>query len=320
MPTACVPARIGLLGNPSDGYGGRVIATTVDELEATVVATPADRWTFESPVATWHGESLADAERALDQNELSDGTELFAAAAMQLEREGLGVAPHHLRFTSTIPRQAGLSGSSAVIAGALRVLTAAPLERVDLARLALAAEVDVLGWTAGPQDRVVQAFGGLLDMRFDEAWDPDRYERLDPSRLPPLVVSWDTRPGSPSTTVHQSVSQRWHAGDTEVIEVIARFVELAEEGRRALDDDLAADVWPSLANEAFDLRMRCWSVTDRDHAMVEAVRALGGGATLAGSGGAVVGHFPDEGLVPDAVAALEALGAHTLVPSFAAGR
>ena len=46
-----VPARIGLLGNPSDGFGGRVIAATIDDFAATVVTEPADQWSSLPPSA-----------------------------------------------------------------------------------------------------------------------------------------------------------------------------------------------------------------------------------------------------------------------------
>ena len=36
-----VPARVGLLGNPSDGYGGRTIALAVPAFEATVSLEPS---------------------------------------------------------------------------------------------------------------------------------------------------------------------------------------------------------------------------------------------------------------------------------------
>ena len=76
-------------------------------------------------------------------------------------------------------------------------------------------------------------------------------------------------------------------------------------------------MWPGLANEAFDLRTQAFSVTDSDTALVEAIRSVGGGASLAGSGGAVVGHLPDPALVEPAMLALGEIGAEALVPTIA---
>lgn len=310
-----VPARIGLLGNPSDGFGGRVIACTVDDFAATTRAEPAQAWEFTTPTDhTWQASDPTTIAAALAADELHDGLELLAAAVARLHHHGLAREPHRLSFVSDIPRRAGLSGSSAVIVGAIRAL-APDLGTTDVARLALEAEVETLGWAAGPQDRVVQAMGGLVDMRFDRAWDATRYERLDARRLPPMILAWASEPGSHSGQVHAPVRDRWEAGDAEVVAAMRRFAQLAAEGRAGLDHDTAAAVWPGLADEAFGLRQTLWSISDTDLAMVQAIRGVGGGATLAGSGGAVVGHLPDRGLLVDAQRALEAAGARTLVPT-----
>ena len=315
-----VPARVGLLGNPSDGFGGRVIAATIGDLAATVTAEPCDRWSFVAADRTWDAADLAAVRAGIDSGDLDEGLELMAAAVALLSAEGVEPTPCRVSFGTTIPRQVGLSGSSAIVVGVIRSVASVSgheLAPVDVARIALAAEVDGLGWAAGPQDRVVQSLGGLLDMRFDEPWDATRYERLDPAGLPPLVVAWDVRSGVPSGTIHAPVRERWEAGDAEVVAAIDRFAELAGEGRAALDAGSAASTWPALADEAFDLRSRFWSIDERDRAMVATVRAVGGGAALAGSGGAIVGHFDDPDLVPVASAALAELGVTAITPSIA---
>lgn len=309
-----VPARIGLLGNPSDGFGGRVIAATIDDFAATVVAEPTDRWELVAPERGWTAGSVAELVEALADHELEEGLELLAAAIVRLGRDGQAPDPHRLLFESDIPRQAGLSGSSAVIVATIQAL-AGPMPAVDVARLALEAEVDVLGWAAGPQDRVVQAFVGLLDMRFDEPWDPERYDRLDPAALPACILAWTEDPGEHSGAVHAPITDRWRAGEPEVIDAMHRFASLAADGRKALDAGRASEVWPELADEAFDLRTRFWSIADTDVDMVEAIGSVGGGASLAGSGGAVVGYLPNASLVSEAAEALADVGAESLVPT-----
>ena len=309
-----VPARIGLLGNPSDGFGGRVIAATIDDFAATVVTEPSDRWELVAPEHEFVAASVAELVAALDAGELSEGLELLAAAVARLDQAGLTTPPHRVLFESDIPRQAGLSGSSAVVIGTILALSDG-LSAVDVARLALEAETDVLGWAAGPQDRVVQAMGGLVDMRFDEAWDPDRYERLDPDLLPRCILAWTEDPGEHSGVIHAPVRDRWEAGDSEVVAAMERFAALAVEGRQALDDGSASDVWPELAAEAFDLRTRFWSIADTDIELVEAIASAGGGASLAGSGGAVVGYLPDDEALEDATQAIYDIGAESIVPT-----
>ena len=309
-----VPARLGLLGNPSDGFGGRVIATTIDDFAATVVAEPSARWEFVAPEHEFVAQSVAEIHAALEASELSEGLELLAASVVRLDQEGNAAPPHRVLFESDIPRQAGLSGSSAVVIGTILALTD-DLSAVDVARLALETETDVLGWAAGPQDRVVQAMGGLVDMRFDEPWDANRYERLDPDLLPRCILAWSEDPGEHSGVVHAPVRDRWEAGDTDVVAAMERFAALAVEGRQALNDGSASDVWPSLAAEAFELRTRFWSITDTDVEMVEAIASAGGGASLAGSGGGVVGYLQDDDALEDATQALHDIGAESIVPT-----
>jgi glucuronokinase len=312
-----VPARVGLLGNPSDGFGGRVIAMTVDALAASVIAEPAACWELLSPARSREAASVAELDDALERDQLDEGLELLAATIVRLAAELADLTPCRLAFETTIPRQVGLSGSSAIVVGSIRALAAAggrEMAPTEVARLALATEVEVLGWAAGPQDRVVQAHGGVLDMRFDVAWDPARYERLDPGRLPPLVVAWDPRPGTSSGSLHAPVRDRWLADEADVVAAMTRFAGIAAAGRAAIDADRAAEVWPALALEAWELRTRHWPVSDRDRAMVDAVRASGGGATLAGSGGAIVGYLPSNGRLDDACSALSSIGARAMVP------
>lgn len=317
MPSVRVPARVGLLGNPSDAFGGRVISATVADMAASVSVEPSPEWVLEGPDGSFRCSSATGLGAAMSRGELADGLELVGAAVVALAAAGRSLQPAHVRFESTIPRQVGLSGSSAVIVATMRALTD-DLTATALARHALAAEVDILGWAAGPQDRVVQAMGGLVDMRFDEPWDPARYERLDPDRLPGLVLAWDPDGTVPSGRVHAPVRDRWLAGDPEVVSTMDRFATLAAEGRAALDQDRTAAVWPALADEAFELRTRLWDVGDRDRAMVEVARAAGGGATLAGSGGAVVAFLPEPAREVHVRAALEGIGVRAIVPTIGA--
>ena len=56
--TSSVPARVGLVGNPSDGFGGAVLATVVPSLAAQVRALPASHIALQgvawaTPVDWW---------------------------------------------------------------------------------------------------------------------------------------------------------------------------------------------------------------------------------------------------------------------------
>jgi glucuronokinase len=87
----------------------------------------------------------------------------WAAAGTPLPPRGF-----RLSYDTTIPKQAGLSGSSAIVTAALSALETHfgppfALPRAQRPNLVLAAE-RALGITAGPQDRVIQTFEGLVYM------------------------------------------------------------------------------------------------------------------------------------------------------------
>jgi glucuronokinase len=254
-----------------------------------------------------------------------DGRPLLDAARHVVEEwlaadHGIEVVPTALAFTSAIPRQVGLAGSSAIVIGvveALAELHGVEPEPTTVAQLALRAEVDVLGIVAGPQDRVVQAHRGVLDMDFAEAWDPTRYQRLPETALGALVVAWHPEPGMSSGVVHGDLRSRWESGDPVVHEVMSSLAALAGEAadllRRGRSDALAPVI-----DDACRLRRRLWTFSANDERLLAVADDADAAATLAGSGGAVVA-IPRSGAGTPAqaaslCAAFENAGLRALVP------
>lgn len=285
------------MGNPSDGYGGRVLAATVAQLSCRATAVAASQWEVRGLDGAVHRAATVDELGALvADGRLAEGAELVAAAVVRgaTARPDLVADPAAVSVQTSIPRQVGLSGSSAVVIATLRSLAnlrGASWDALALARTALEAETVTLGLTAGPQDRVVQAYGGLLDMRFAEPWAAASHEPLDPDVLPSFYVAWACDAGASSDVVHTDVRARWDDGDPEVIAAMARFADLAAEARTALDERRPDDL-VDLCDAAFSLRRSIWHITDVDRQLVDLGRSLGAGVTLAGSGGAVVGVVP----------------------------
>lgn len=285
-------ARVGLVGNPSDAYGGHVVAFTVAELRARVTARAAASWCIVdgrggrgAPITT------SELRAAIHGSDLHEGAELLGAAAMAAVEAGLDLEGAEIGFETTIPRQVGLGGSSAIVIAALRALAALcghRWEAVDLARVALWAETDVLGLSAGPQDRVVQAMGGLVDMDFAEPWQPTAHQRLDPSMLPPVLLAWSPGAGESSTVPHTDVRRRWDEGDEVVHEVMRAFRRLGLAGGALFEKQADAAALADLLDEAFALRCRIWNIGDADAELASLAARHGAGATLAGSGGALV--------------------------------
>jgi glucuronokinase len=227
-----------------------------------------------------------------------DGAALLTAALKKLVDHAprLLDVPHRgfrLSFATDIPRQVGLAGSSAIVVAALRALArwfGLEVGPESVAELALRAETEELGITAGPMDRVVQAHEGLLSMDFRP---PGSRERLDPAVLPALFIAWDAEPGEPSGAIHDRVRARWERGDAEVIAVVEALAALADEGAEALR---TRDVTRlrRLVERNFDLRASVWGLAPRDAELAAIGRREGAAVKLAGSGGAALGVLHDE--------------------------
>jgi glucuronokinase len=276
---ATAPARAALLGNPSDGYGGAVVAFAFRDFEARV-------------------------ERAELVDCHPDALPLLRAAA---GRAGADGAP--LRMRTTIPREVGLGGSSAIVLAALRALGVdAPPD--ELARLALAVEVEDLGIAAGLQDRLVQVHGGVLLMDFAD----DTVERLDPGLLPPLYVAWREDAGAASGRFHGGLRARFARGERAVVAAMAELGEVARAGADALRAGDHAQL-ARLVDRTFDLRASIAELDPRHVRMVQAARAAGASANYAGSGGAIAGTLADRAAFDTLRDALRAEGCEAIRPT-----
>ena len=299
--SASVPARAGLVGHPSDGFGGATLAVTLENFRADVHAQPAQ---------------ALDIAPAGDGQWPEGGLPLVSAAVVCLGRHcAASGAPYdgraRIRYASTIPRQVGLGGSSAIVIATLRALAplaGAVLPQEQLPALALSAETE-LGIAAGLQDRVVQTYGGLVFMDFDSEHVAEhghgRHEPLSHELLPELFVAWHPAAGAASGDAHAGVRERFARGERRIMRAMATLTRLAHEARAAL---LAGDHagFAAALDAGFDVRASVYDLDPRHSALVGHARRLGLSATYTGSGGAIVGIAAD----PEAMAALErALGA-----------
>lgn len=305
--------RVGLLGNPSDLYGGRVVSFLFDRFVTTVELDAS-----ESGV-TLQGHRWESSGDVRLEDGLEGGASLLAAAWLRWSRgRNLPVSNFQVSFASDVPRQAGLSGSSAIILGAMAAWSRhfdVPCTPFELSELALATENEELGITAGPQDRVIQAFGGVRDMDFTRERAASNYRSLDPGLLPPLLIAWKEEAGEDSGAVHHDVRERWLAGDPEVRAAIARFVPIVERGVAALEAGDHA-TFAGCMDENFDARASVFPIAGSDRAMVDLGRSAGAGVKFCGSGGAVVA-VPRDGDLDRVEAAYQAAGYRTLRPRVA---
>lgn len=289
MATVSVPARAGLVGHPSDGYGGATLAVTLHNFAASVQIEPAPELDIAPD---------GDAEWP------EGGEPLIRAAVDRFCRhcEQRHARPYELRasirYGSTIPRQVGLAGSSAIVIATLRALeqhSELAIDVDDLPALALSVETEGLGIAAGLQDRVVQTFGGLVFMDFAQ----HRYEPLDPELLPDLFIAWRPGAAGSSGTAHADVRARHARGDPQVTRAMAALASLAHDARHALQSHDHAG-FARVLQAGYEIRASLFDLDPRHTAMVDAAHALGLPATYTGSGGAIVGIASD----PEAVARL----------------
>jgi glucuronokinase len=320
-------ARAGLIGNPSDGYNGKTISLIVKNFRADVVIyewpeleilpTRQDHCRFDS---------LDDFLRDQRLNGYYGGLRLIKASinrfaeycrstGIELPRENFS-----LRYSSNIPRQVGLAGSSAIVTATVRALCVfydVAIPKETLPGLILSVEKDELGIGAGLQDRVAQVYEGLTYMDFDRDFMNERghgrYEPLDPALLPPVYIAYQTELAESSEVFHNDIRKRYDSGERKVIEAMETIADLARQAR----DSLLARDYEALArlmDKNFDTRRGIYKLNPKHIRMVELAREIGASAKFAGSGGSIVGTYEDEAMFARLKQAFEAENCAVIKP------
>lgn len=323
-------ARAGLLGNPSDGYHGKTISISVRNFGARVALRPSKLLRIEpSPEDVNAYRDLAALVASVRRVGYYGGTRLLKAAIKiffeYCEQAQISLADKNfaISYRSTIPRQVGLAGSSAIVTAAMRALMRfyqVAIPRETLPNLILAVETDELGITAGLQDRVIQVYEGCLFMNFGRELMAQRgygrYERIDPALLPPLYLAYRTALGKVSGAALSDLHARFELGDAEATETLQEIAALAAEGRQAIlrQDHRALH---SLINRNFDLRQKIMAISAANLALVRTARDCGASAKFAGSGGAIIGTYRNEAMLARLRTAMRNIGAEVVVPRIA---
>ena len=320
-------ARAGLLGNPSDGYFGKTISFLVRNFRARVIISPSARLEIRlSKADTPVFESLEDLYQSTRWRGYYGGIRIIQALIVRFMdycREA-GIALEERNFTleydSTVPLRLGMGGSSAIVTAALRALCeyfAVEIPLPVFANIVLQTETRELGVAAGLQDRVVQAYEGLVYMDFSKSLMEGRgygeYERLDPSLLPNVYLAYRTSLSEGTEIFHNNVRERWRKQDPQVVDAMKLWASYAEQGRAALlSGDYAA--LNRLINANFDLRATIYDVGEGNTQMIETARKVGASSNFAGSGGAVTGCFEDESMYGKLVESMNGIGVAVVKP------
>ena len=321
-------ARGALIGNPSDGYFGKTIALTFTNFRADVVLYETPDLEI-LPNRRDHSRFNGIGELARDVNSFGyyGGIRLLKASVKKFH--DYAAAQNHalhnrnftLHYTSDIPHQVGLAGSSAIITACIRCLMAfynLAIPHPQLANLILSVETEELGIAAGLQDRVAQVYGGLVYMDFNQTTMQKRgfghYEALDPASLPPLYIAYRRDLSEGSEIVHNNLRQRFNRKEPEVLDAIQFWADLTEQARTCLRANQGHKL-SQLLNDNFDCRTNLYDVGEGNRKMVETARNIGASAKFTGSGGAIIGTYEDQTMLQNLKTALAALQCDVLLPT-----
>ncbi len=329
-------ARAGLLGNPSDGYFGKTISIIVRNFCAEVTLYEWDRVeVVPSQEDKSYFRSVDELARDVRLHGYYGGIRLVKATIKKFvefcHKQNLPLHAQNfsIRYQSNIPRQVGLAGSSAIIVATLRCLMEfyqieIPLEVQP--SLVLSVETEELNIAAGLQDRVIQVHEGLVYMDFSrekmhecQGLTCGVYERLDPALLPPLYLAFSADVSEPTEVVHNDLRSRWRQGEPAVVEAMTQFARIAQRGRQALlDGDYP--LLGQLMDDNFDLRRSICRIARDQLRMIDVARACGARAKFAGSGGAILGSYPDAQTFARLETELGQIGCRVIRPQITADR
>jgi glucuronokinase len=186
--------------------------------------------------------------------------------------------------------------------------------------LVLSVETEELGIAAGLQDRVIQVYEGAVYMDFARdrletigQFACGRYERIDPVQLPPLYLAYSAEESEPTEVIHNNLRARYEAGERAVVDAMSRFAELAQQAREAIAAGDTARL-SRLIDANFDLRRSICRLPAGQVRMIETARRCGASAKFAGSGGAIIGTYPDDAAYRRLSTELAAIGCRVFRP------
>ena len=293
---ASAPGRCGIVGNPTDMYGGSVLSCSI-EPRAYALVEPAAQLTVVSqgrPLALHGREDLALR---------GDVYDIPKACLAELHLAGAAL---RLTVWSDIPFASGLSSSSALVCATLKALSlhaGRHWNRYQFAEVARSIELNRMGVICGYQDFYMTSFGGLnyMDFRDKEFYREVGREpyatieclNADVAELPFVLAH--TGVVHASGAVHKPIRERWLEGDREVREGYVRIGQLAREGKKAF---LLGD-WPALAalmTENHAIQRDLGGSGPANEALIAASLrhgALGAKLAGAGGGGTIIALHPD---------------------------
>jgi len=307
-------ARVGLMGNPSDGFYGKTLSCAIRNFWAEVML-------WESPTLQIVPHKKHDPMEFSNLRQLYEiasrdgyygGIRLLYSSCKKFyefclkQNANLSNSRFTISYDTNIPRQVGLGGSSAIIGALIKALMKfhnigySVIPKPILPSFLLSIEEDELLIKAGLQDRVIQVYGGTVFMDFSKELMEENghgdYEPIDPKLIPNLFIAYTKHPGGESGQFHNPIHFRFDQGDKEVIDAMKTFASYAEQAREALlNKDY--DVFKELMNKNFELRRSLYgdeAIGNDNLEMINIARNHDLPAKFCGSGGAIVGMYENE--------------------------
>jgi len=325
--------RVGLIGNPSDGYFGKTIAFAFTNYSAQVVLYETPELEI-MPNVKDHS-CFADIQTLVNDVNLHGyygGIRLLKATIKRFydycseNQIDLHDRNFSIRYSSDIPHGVGLAGSSAIITACLRALMSyygVSIPKFIQANLILSAETDELRIAAGLQDRVVQVYQGLIYMDFGKEIMKSRgygkYEYMDVSLLPKMYVAFTAELGEPTEVFHNDIRHRFDQGEKAVVSAMKYWATLADKLRRCIESGQLEKA-SLLIDANFDRRTKLYQMSLDNMLMVKTARSTGASAKFTGSGGAIVGTYENQKMFNSLKSKLGKIGIKVIKPKIAAAR
>ena len=209
--TASAPGRCGIIGNPSDIYGGFVVSCSIPLRNSCTLTH-------------------------VEKEEPPEDVTLWRAATARFP-----VNPCRVEWKSEVPRSSGLAGSTALLAATLACILKLRGEEIrpdaEFAELVRDVELNEAGVVCGYQDAYMAVHGGLQAMDFAgkhpiDGGQPGKLQGLN-AELPFLLIT--TGVERLSGSVHGPMRDRWLKGNSEVVKGMERVAELGRVGASALE-------------------------------------------------------------------------------------
>lgn len=286
MIKVTAPGRAGIVGNPTDGYGGALVSCSITE-RAQVTIEKSDQLIVENK----YGQTILKWE-----NDFDNQGDYFDIVRSILRYFKLYDLKAKITTTTTVPEQAGLAGSTAVLSavlGAIIAFTKKDYHKYHIAELNRVIELNYMKCHCGYQDAYMTTFGGLnfLDFRGKEHYKELAKEQYGVAESLssfvtdiPIIVA-HTGIKHHSGQFHKPIRDRWIEGDPQVVNGYKEIIELGREGKKAIINN----DWDHLAylmNENHRIQDSLADSGEQNNYMIKVAKENGAlAAKLAGAGG-----------------------------------